>query len=215
MGSEVVDVSRTSCGGRTLKGAEARLFAETLLSLLDEEDSLQSADCPLGIECYDNLDYGQRVLVLATIADSLLREEVPAVAVTAVVEGTMAALFAHLRGLVEMGIDEPAWWRDWRRLIVAARREAGAENVPKPTCEDLEEWTVAIQELKNEILCGAEPEDARSGVSQPPGEAARRTQRLRAFEDSLVTRADRLNAEEIKARVSELRRLCQAAIERS
>ena len=57
---------RTSSGERTLHGAEARLFAEALLSLLDEAHTDQLYDYQLGLSCFDNLTYGQKVYVLAT-----------------------------------------------------------------------------------------------------------------------------------------------------
>ena len=97
---------RTSCGDRTLKDAEAQLFAEALLNLLDEENDLQFEDCSLGIECFDNLTYGQTISVLHTIANGLLREDVPTVRLTAVVEGAIAAVFEHLRIQVEMEIED-------------------------------------------------------------------------------------------------------------
>ena len=55
---------RTSCGDRILSGAEARLFAETLLRLLDEAEVDQFADYPLGVRCFDDLTYGQKIYIL-------------------------------------------------------------------------------------------------------------------------------------------------------
>jgi hypothetical protein len=40
-------------------------------------------DYELGIECFDNLTYGQRISVLATIGNGLLRKDVPVVDLTA------------------------------------------------------------------------------------------------------------------------------------
>ena len=192
---------RTSCGNRTLKRAEARLFAEALLSLLDQEDALRHEDCPLGIECYDSLTYGQKISVLATVGKGLLREDVPAVGLTAVVEAAIAAVFEHLKSLVEIGLDEPAWWSDWRKLIVAAGREMGAESIPDPACDDLEEWELTIQKLKDGIL---------SDTGRPRKKAVWMNH---AAEDSLVAVVDELNDEQIEARVAELRQLCRLAIE--
>jgi len=55
---------RTSCGERTLQGAEARLFAEARLSLRDEAYTDQLYDYDLGLPCFDNLTYGQKVSVI-------------------------------------------------------------------------------------------------------------------------------------------------------
>ena len=47
------------------------LFAEALLSLLDEAHTDQLCDYDLGPPCFDNLTYGQRVSVLAAVANGL------------------------------------------------------------------------------------------------------------------------------------------------
>jgi hypothetical protein len=193
-----------------LKRAEARLFAEALLSLLDQEDALRHEDCPLGIECYDGLTYGQKISVLATIGNGLLREDVPAVGLTAVVEAAIAAVFEHLKSLVEIGLDEPAWWSDWRKLIVAAGREMGAESIPDPTCDDLEEWELTIQELKDGILSDAGRQQAWPRAGQRRKKAVWMNH---AAEDSFVAVFDELNDEQIEARVAELRQVCRLAIE--
>ncbi|MDI6451743.1 hypothetical protein [Anaerobaca lacustris] len=140
---------RTSCGDRILHGAEARLFAEALLSLLDEAHTDQLYDYDLGLSCFDNLTYGQKISVLAIVGNGLLREDVPAVPLTAVLEGAIAAVFEHLRDSVTFELDEPDIGTTWRQLIVAARREMEGEDIPEPTCDDPEEWDIEIQELSD------------------------------------------------------------------
>ncbi len=36
--------------------------------------------------------------------------------------------------------------------LVAARQEAGGLDIPKPTCEDIEEWEIEVEELSGRIL---------------------------------------------------------------
>ena len=50
---------RTQYGNRVLQGKEAALFAESLLSLIDEYFIDQYEEYPLGIKAFDNLTYGQ------------------------------------------------------------------------------------------------------------------------------------------------------------
>lgn len=138
---------RTSCGNRILHGAEARLFAEALLSLLDEVQPAPFDDHEIGLSCFDNLTYGQKNSVLSTIGNGLLREDVPMVPLTAVLEGAIAAVFEHLRDCVAFEIDEPDMGTTWRQWIAAALRELEGEDVPEPICADKEEWNVVIQEL--------------------------------------------------------------------
>jgi len=203
---------RTSCGDRTLKGAEARLFAEALLDLLDDEDELQFEDCELGIECFDNLTYGQAIFVLHTIATGLLRDDVPAVPLTAVVEAAIAAVFQHLRIQVDIEVDEPTWWRDWRKLIIAAREETGGEELPDPTCDDLDEWDLQIQELTDVVLWDADYGDGELYLDKPPEES----EVLRAItgipQEYFLTIADDLSDEQIEAKLSELRKVCRSVI---
>ena len=130
-----------------MHSAEARLFAEALLSLLDEAHTDQLYDYDLGLSCFDNLTYGQKVFVLAAVGNGLLREDVPMVPLTAVLEGGIAAVFQHLRNSVTIEMEEPELGTRWRRLIAAALREMEAEEVPEPTCDDDNEWDIGIQEL--------------------------------------------------------------------
>jgi len=67
---------RTECGERILKGAEARVFAEALSGLLDAAIMGTLDDYELGVRCFDDLTFGQRISILATIGNGLLREDV-------------------------------------------------------------------------------------------------------------------------------------------
>jgi hypothetical protein len=57
---------RTELGYRILKGAEAKVFADALTDLLDEAIMGRLEDYELGIRCFDDLTFGQRISVLAT-----------------------------------------------------------------------------------------------------------------------------------------------------
>ncbi len=65
---------RTQHGDRILKGAEARVFAEALLNLLDEVTEFDFDDYELGIKCFDTLTFGQKISVLTTIGNGLFRK---------------------------------------------------------------------------------------------------------------------------------------------
>jgi hypothetical protein len=67
---------RTECGERTLEGADAIVFAEALSSLLSEAIQGTLDDYELGVACFDNLTFGQRISVLTTIGNGLLRKDV-------------------------------------------------------------------------------------------------------------------------------------------
>ena len=76
---------RTQHGDRILKGAEAKVFAEALLNLLDEVTEFDFDDYELGVKCFDTLTVGQKISVLATIGNGLFRKDVKPVELTAVV----------------------------------------------------------------------------------------------------------------------------------
>ena len=205
---------RTSCDERTLHGAEARLFAEALLSLLDEAQSDQLYDYDLGLACFDSLTYGQKVSVLATIGNGLLREDVPVVPLTAVLEGGVAAVFQHLRNSVTVEIDLPELGTRWRGLIAAALREMEAEEVPEPACDDEDEWDIGIQELSDCILWDADYEDGDLYLDRPPEEARDLMDNMWIGDGYYDAIAEDLTEEQAESQVAELRKLCIGVVGR-
>ena len=123
---------RTECGERILEGAEAVVFAETLSSLLDEAILSKFEDYESGVVCFDNLTYGQKVSVLATIGNGLFKKDVSPVELTSVVEGAIAAVFQSLKDSIIFEIDEPGFGTYWRELVIAAGN-GGRRN----TCSQL------------------------------------------------------------------------------
>jgi hypothetical protein len=180
----------TSHGGRTLCGAEARLFAKALLSLLDEAHTDQLYDYDLDLPCFDNLTYGQKVSVLSIIGNGLLRDDVPVVPLTAVLEGGIAAVFQHLRNSVRVEIDMPELGTSWREKIGTTLREMEGEDVPVPTCEDEDEWDIGILELSDTILWDADYEDGDLYLDRPPEEAGELRKEMRIPDDYFAAVAD-------------------------
>ena len=202
---------RTSCGNRTLYGAEARLFAEALLSLLDEAESEQLYDYDLGPLSFDRLTYGQKIAVLSTVADGLLRDDVPAVPLTAVLEGAIAAVFEHLRNLLAFEVEEDTGTL-WRNMIVAARQEMKGVGVPRVTCRDHNEWDCEIQELSDCILWDADYECGDLFLDQPPEHAEFIHRELRIPEGYFTAIAEDLTDQQAEDRVAEIRKLCVAVV---
>lgn len=116
---------RTQYGDRALGGAEAKVFAEALLNLLVEITEFDFDDYELGIKCFDTLTFGQKIYVLATIANGLFRKDVKPVELTAVLEGAIAAVFEYLRHKIIIEIDESELGTDWRELLVCCQEGNG------------------------------------------------------------------------------------------
>ena len=206
---------RTQYGERTLEGAEAKVFAEALLNLLDEVTLCDFDDYELGIECFDNLTYGQKISVLATIGNGLFRKDVKPVKLTAVLEAGIAAVFEHLKNKIIIEIDEPELGTDWRELLIAARKEMEGEDIPAPTCDDLDEWYTEVQELANGILWDVDYEDAQLYIDFSP-EKSKRLRNWAGIPDNYyLAIADELTDEEAQAGIKELRKLCNSVIRAS
>ena len=204
---------RTECGDRILEGAEAVVFAETLLSLLDDAIMCQFEDYELAVDCFDNLTYGQKISVLAIIGNGLFREDIPPVELTAVVEGAIAAVFQHLMGSITFEIDEPEFGTYWRELVIAARKEAGVEDIPAPTCTDVEEWEFQVDGLSDRILWDADYESGPIFMDRPPDMTQWLKEMARIPDNYYTAIADDLTDEEAAATIKELKKLCDSIIE--
>jgi hypothetical protein len=198
---------RTSCGERTLSGAEARVFAEALLCLLDEALMDRFEDYFSGVNCFDDLTYGQKVAVLVTVGKGLLCPDVPAEELTAALEGAIAAVFEKLREIIMLEIDEPELGTPSRNLVVAARQAMEGEEIPSPTYRDRGEWDLQIQELADAILWDADYEDGYLYLDRPPEEARALREMTRVTEEYYLFVPDDLTGEVAKRQLAELRSL--------
>jgi hypothetical protein len=204
----------TNCGDRTLEGAEARLFAEALWDFVSELE-VDEGDYDVGLEVFDSLTYGQKVSLLSIIGAGLLKPDVPMCKLTAAVESAIAALFDYLKMVVIGEIDEPEIKSQWRKMILAARHEVGAEDLPEGDCKDEQEWLIEIEELSYLILWDADYEDEDLYIDKPPEEAQRLKDFMRMRDDYFLEVPEDLKPKEIKTRLSELKTLCQSICEKS
>jgi hypothetical protein len=210
---------RTQYGDRILVGAEAKVFAEALLHLLDEFDlfDLCEFEYELGIECFDNLTFGQRISVLAIIGNGLLRKDVPLVRLTAILEGAIAAVFKHIENEIAYEIDTPESRSNWRELVVAARNQIGGEieEIPNTTCTDMDEWKLEIEILSDAILFDTDYEDSKLYIDFPPEKSKDLREQMDIPDDYFMAIADDLTDKEAQARIKELRKLCTSVIKAS
>jgi len=206
---------RTECGERILEGAEAVVFAEALSTLLDYAIVDQFEDYESDVACFDNLTYGQKTSVLATIGNGLFRKDVAPVELTAVVEGAIATVFQNLKDSIVFEIDTPEFGTYWRELVVAARKEADVEDVPVPTCTDADEWECEVEGLSDRILWDRDYEDDHAYMDHPP-EMTQWLKYMARIPDNYYTAiADDLTDEQSQATIKELKKLCDSIIEPS
>jgi hypothetical protein len=201
---------RTSSGIRTLDGTEALLFASSLLDLIEETKDVNDCDddYQLGVAPYDNLTYGQRIAVLTTVGNCLLREEVPPLELTAVLEGTIATIFQHLKNCIQFEIDEPEIGTTWRELVVTIRKEMEGEEIPDPTCIDFDEWDIEVECIADYILWDADYSDDKLYMDGEPEKAQHLMQMARISDNYFMAIADDYRDDEIGEKVKELMDLC-------
>lgn len=204
---------RTSCGDRTLEGAEAKLFAEVLWDLIAESNLDESDDYQVGIQVFDRLTYGQKISVLSTIGNGLLKREVPPVKLTAVVEGGIAAIFQHLKISIIVEIDEPEFGTSWRKKVVKVRKEHEGEDNSSPKCRDIKEWVIEIDELVDRILWDADFDDEDLFIDAIPEKTEMLQKMTGISQEYYLDIAEDLGEKEIKIKLTELRGLCRSIVE--
>src|SRR5262249_4818803 len=129
---------RTSLGERVLRGSEGELFRASLAEVCDlVEDSFEEEELfTSGIEAFDTLQPGQKLAMLCIVGRALLDERISCPELTAVSEGTVAAVFEQARQAVELEVgvadDIAEQHCFWRQLICAAYREAEGEGSEFP-----------------------------------------------------------------------------------
>lgn len=203
---------RTLYGERTLKGGEAILFSEGLLSLLDE--AAQEPDFyDLGVECFDNLTFGQKVSVLSIIGRGLLCEDIPLVRLSAVLEGAIAAVFEYIKDEITFEIDRPMFHPHWRSLVAAAAKQIGAMHIPEVTCTDLDEWETEIDGLAKVILWYLEYDDAGLYIDLPPEKSKKLRDWVGIPDDYFMAIADDLSDAEAREKIKELKILCKSIVQ--
>ena len=134
---------RTSSGDRTFQGTEAKVFAEALWEFIDEINLGPDNDYILGVNVFDRLTYGQKISALSIVGKGLLTD-VPPTPLSAVLEGTVAAIYQHLMNCITIELDEPELGSTWRKKVVLAREECGGEDIPSPDCTELGEWDIEV-----------------------------------------------------------------------
>ncbi|MFB3106225.1 MAG: hypothetical protein ACE1ZA_15075 [Pseudomonadales bacterium] len=152
----------TANGKRTLAGAEARLIRETAWDLVDAiraEISLDSS-VQFGILLFDQLTWQQQLVMLFKVLKPLLDSSVGSPTATALLDATIAAIYAQMNSGVECEIDmeqtSPQGEEgdtELRQRIIEAIREHGAEgNWPDPECVVMDAWELTIDAVQGWVL---------------------------------------------------------------
>jgi hypothetical protein len=158
----------TSSGERVLRGTEWELFREGLSCLWDEVEVAEEEDGSgtSGIAVFDDLPKAERLALLATVAKGLTDEDEPRPDLTALTEGTVAAIFAQICYHIEVEIElqeeamasgstQRGRARPLRGMVLAAADQFGIDcgSLRADSGSDaLEEWSDLTDELRDRIL---------------------------------------------------------------
>lgn len=149
-----------------LEGAERQLFVEALATLVDQ---FVDADPEFGIAPFDELQRNQKIAALHMVARGLLCPDQPPPPLTAVLEATVAAIYAHAGDMLDAELvpdpsdfDESPFGppyvseRDsptWRQLILdACRQQKMHADLPAPDDADFHQWEDPLDYLEQCIL---------------------------------------------------------------
>ncbi len=164
---------KTAMGERTLVGAERRLVVSAGWGLADSI-SIAAPDhkAIFGIHVFDRLTWQQQMLMLEKVLAALVEPTIPAPPTSALLDATVAAIYAHLYTSVEIELDVAKTdldsslgeedYFEVRQEILEAMREPVDSDEPMeespeggwPTilCDEIDEWELAIESLRGRIL---------------------------------------------------------------
>jgi len=160
----------TALGTRVLHGAEARLFAGAVWSLIDQRRDFvsdtdeQDLDHPIGIPVLDSLTAAQVIVVADRVSAYLLDSSIEAPMRTAVLDAMIAAIFQQVSMDVQVEIDlefastEAEDGDTSIRAQVAEALEQTSDpdspvlGTPDPECAVMETWQEVIERLCDRVL---------------------------------------------------------------
>jgi hypothetical protein len=159
----------TQWGDRTLDGAEGELFRAGLASLVATLDCCEKHGIPweTGVFVFDTLTPAAKLAILNLVGDALLQRHVPSPMLTAVTEGAAAAVYEHIRLMVEEEVDTSETM--WRERIAAAYVEVGgARRMPVTTIATFERWSLRIECLEERIFWDCDWDHAEAFLDLHP-----------------------------------------------
>ncbi len=152
----------TAIGPRTLSGAEAYLVGQTVWQLTDSIREGLSIDSPLqfDIVLFDSLTWQQQIVMLDKVLGPLLDADIDPPVPTALMDATIAAIYAQMVEFIEMEIDMERTSdsaeegdTDGRQEIVNALAECAYQgDCPDPECAVIETWELVIEALRDRVL---------------------------------------------------------------
>lgn len=220
---------QTSCGDRTLLGAEALLVGVAIESMINELqerlDDCVDDDSPCrghyGYVAYDALSLSQRIGMLHLVARYLLAATPDVLPLSANAEATIACIFVEIRDSVTVEIDlshdgnsdGPLDLFHWRRLVrhafveVFHHRATTDDDIPSVADNRKTAWWNLIDQLASRILWDRDFELINCFLDADPEESHQRRRLLGIDEDYFTRVAPDPRLEDLETLVDETRDL--------
>lgn len=161
----------TPDGDRILTPSEWQFIQAGLELTWDAIDAATEAggdEGATGVRVFDDLQPGQQIGLLALVGTALTNPMMPSPPLSAVTEGTLAAIFAMLRGWLDVEIDVGEQ-TTIRQLILGAVGEAARDYpLPAVTDKDADEWDMLIEEIEDRLMWDADFEMGDVFLDLPP-----------------------------------------------
>ena len=163
----------TTYGERTLVGAERQLIVAESWTLSDAISEAASEDgVNLGILLFDRLTWQQQMFLLDRVMTGLVEPTIPAPTTTALLDATVAAIYAQMVISVQLEIDlaEPDEDNPHGQATDFMARQQVLDALTEPMdidepmeepfeeyslsveCDEIEEWEMVIESLRGRIL---------------------------------------------------------------
>jgi hypothetical protein len=152
---------------------------------------------------FERLTREQKHLAILIVARALLDPATDPPEITAVLAGTVAAIYDHLQTMIDLEIDEDRAWT-FRRMVLEAAEPPVALS---PTSGDLEAWSEMVEALRDTVLEDHDFDLESLFLDVPPEEAAALKALMRIPPDYFVTPIDDPSPQGLKKIREELRSL--------
>ena len=191
---------KTQLGERHAVGAEAELIRDTIgyiHDVVEAEINYLNDPWDFGVPIFDNLEPASKLCLLANVGAALMNET-PLPPLTAITEGTVAAIFGAVLQLIKMEIDlqkEDSFQDDDRRffyrtlVLEIARSDEGEsdaveadidkdEDLRTAESTDMSDWEVLVEMIGDRILWDEDYLYANEILDAAPDIARRKRNRL-------------------------------------
>jgi len=208
----------TATGDRVLKGAEAQIFATSAYIMVRREREGDGTD-RYGIPVFDALTSSQKNTMLHQVTQALLRPEVSMPELTAILEGTIAAVLQNVYLLLEFEVSANPDSTIFRSFVaktcrrIVKHREPEDRKVPDDFCEGQEEWEFCMELMHDAILWDFDYLDENLFVDLPPEQGEFVREGMRIAPEYFQAIAHEPSEQQLAILCNELDTLCRNAFE--